>query len=94
MTLKQTSDPMTDEAQRIAKGLTEAQREGLMRKPCPSWWGSVPACMPFRKGTADALANRGLCLRFNPTMRFWGNARTLTPLGLAVREILIRESQS
>lgn len=79
------------EAQRIAAKLTEAQMEGLLSRPCRSWWGDAPACMPFRKGTADALASRGLCLRFNPTMR-WGNARPLTPLGLEVRKIL--EAQS
>ena len=74
---------MTDIDAVITK-LTKAMREGLLRSPCPSWWGSAPACMPYRKATADALAARGLCLRYNPTMR-WGNARPLTPLGASLR---------
>lgn len=73
----------------IAAGLTQAQRLGLLRKPCPSWWGTAPACMPQRKSTADALAKKGLCLSHKPMMR-WGTARPLTPLGQEVRDMLER----
>ncbi len=72
-------------AEQIAKGLTKAQREGLLRRPCPSWWSGGPACMPPRERTGFALKARGLCVGSGTT------AWPLTPLGLAVRAILLRD---
>lgn len=75
---------MTDVA-KIAAGLTEVQREGLIRAPCRSWWGDIPACMPQLNNTALALLRRGLC---KPSgQRAW----PLTPLGQLVREYLMKE---
>lgn len=78
------------EAAKIAAGLTEAMREGLLRRPCRSWWGDSPACMPHRVTTGDALAKRGLCLS---RIRRFGRARPLTPLGQRVRAYLTSQEQ-
>jgi hypothetical protein len=71
---------MTDEAQRIAAGLTEAQRAAL----AAGTWNADPVC-------ADLML-AGI-IKKAPTVS-WPYYVELTPLGRAVREILIRESQS
>lgn len=66
----------------VAKGLSEAMRDALRRSPCPSWWSGGPACMPPRLRTGFALMHRGLCVPSRTA------AWPLTPLGLAVRDVL------
>lgn len=74
---------MTD-IDRIVAGLTKAQREALMRSPCRSWWGDMPAIMPPRMpSTAEALRQKGLVIDTLHRRAF-----PLTPLGLAVRAAL------
>lgn len=80
---------MTDAAA-IARGLSAAMRAGLLRKPCRSWWGDVPACMPIRHGTAPAIERRGLGKR-SPDC---GAVVVLNDLGLAVRAELERMEDS
>ena len=75
---------MQSEAELIAAGLSEAQRDGLLRRPCPSWWSYGPACLPHSERTGFALKRRGLCVA--TATEAW----PLTPLGLAVREVLMR----
>lgn len=72
------------EVAKVAASLTKAQREGLLRKPCRSWWGDDPACMPHREATAFALKRKGLCVGSG------ADPWPLTPLGLAVRQHLER----
>lgn len=69
----------------IARRLSPAQRESLMRKPCQSWYSGPPACMPFRIDTGAALRKRELCMGSAGISR----AMPLTPLGLAVRAALL-----
>jgi hypothetical protein len=71
---------MTDKAEQIAAGLTEAQRERLLG---PENTG-VPA------GVAGALIRHGLVAKHPTDPEGWAWSH----LGLAVRKILIRESQS
>lgn len=83
---------MTD-PERIAAGLSEAQKKALLHPnagKCSYRWA------PMR--TVEALYNRGLCRRntdgrgtmFSPqTAIVW----PLTPLGLAVRAILMKEAE-
>lgn len=71
-------------AEELAKGLTLTMREGLLNKPCRSWWGDVPACMPRHKSTAEALCQRGLCIQSTRS----SSAFPLTPLGLQVQALL------
>lgn len=84
--------PMT-EAERIAAGLSEAQRRALAHPnagKCSYRWA------PMR--TVEALYNRGLCWRradgrgtmFSPqTAIIW----PLTPLGAQVRAILLKGTE-
>lgn len=71
-----------DDVAKIARGLTGAMREGLLRKPCRSWAGDTPACMPPREQTGFALKRRGLCVATGTA------AWLLTPLGRSVRGYL------
>ncbi len=74
------------EVERIVKGLTKAQREGLLRSPCRSWWGDVPACMPQVIASGFALARKGVCESSSDRVF------PITPLGLAVRSHLKEQS--
>lgn len=69
----------------IARRLTPAMRDGLLRQPCPSWWGSAPAAMPHSKSTARALSSRGLVVM---PLLWRHSAYPLTPLGEQVRDCL------
>jgi len=69
-------------AEAVAKSLSEAQKEALLRQPCRSWWGDLPACMPHRKRTGVALTSLGLCMPYSSST--W----PLTPLGVEVRAII------
>lgn len=71
---------MTDKAEHIAAGLTEAQRERLL--------GAENTGMPA--GIAVPLIERGLIDRHPFDTQGW----IWSDLGQQVREILIRESQS
>lgn len=81
---------MTPAIEEVVKGLTKAQREGLCRQPCRSWWGDRPAAMPRIKATAMALWRRGLI----DWPDLWGtcSAVPLTPLGLACRSYLMEKN--
>jgi len=81
---------MTDrDPQTVARGLTKAQREGLLRKPCPSWWGAKPGAFPSSRNTARCLIEKGLGVRMLATT----SAFELTELGLAVRAVLQRQEK-
>lgn len=71
----------------IARRLSPAQRESLMRKPCQSWYSGPPACMPPHMSSAMALWRRGLIYGYGSTPT--RNAYALSPLGLAVRAALL-----
>lgn len=80
-----TTNDATELVERIAKGLTKAMRESLMRKPCPSVTksGNDKLCMPLQESSGEALARRGLL-----SPHSYGPIRSVTPLGLAVRNYL------
>lgn len=73
----------------IAEGLTEAQREGLLRKPCPSWWGESQGCFPCNRATTRALYRKGLIFEVMPHT----SAAQLSLLGLAVRDHILRSGR-
>lgn len=74
--------PTRQDVEKVARGLSGAMVAGLLRKPCRSWWGDTPACLPFSIATADALARRGLCEDGDRIVR------PLTTFGEAVRTFL------
>ena len=80
-----TKSPKMFNTDKIMAQLSAAQIEGLLRKPCRSWWGDTPACMPHRKATGEALRKLGICS--TPPV---GHERVfpLTPIGFAVRAAL------
>jgi hypothetical protein len=83
--------PSPSEAERIAAGLSEAQRRAMTvmaRTPETYWSEAIPA----RTYGMDAtrLSRLGLCSSFS---RSGDNARPLTPLGLAVRASLLKEGR-
>lgn len=78
---------MSQDVAKIARGLSRAQRRALLRRPCPSWWGNKPACMPPRYGTAIALNRLGLCVTSG------SQAWPLTDLGISVRSYLIEQEK-
>lgn len=72
---------MKDEIDAIIEGLSEAQRIGLCRQPCRSWWGDRPAAMPFHVNTGRALVRQNLAVATYDRDRIF----PLTDTGLAVR---------
>jgi hypothetical protein len=76
---------MTDKAEQIAAGLTEAQRSALVRAGDPN---------PFRDGTMPRIKAYGHWRTTNALfdLGLTDDAEMLTPLGLAVRTILERQS--
>lgn len=75
----------------IAAKLSPAQRDGLTRRPCPSWYEGPPASFPASVRTAWALWNRGLVLGHGSTRH--KDTYALTPLGLAVRAELEKKAR-
>lgn len=76
-----------NDAAEVARRLTRAQREGLERAPCPSWWGPRPGCMPHARQTTFALYRKGIVER----VLLSSNAAALTPFGLEGRALLLKE---
>lgn len=82
---------MTDKAEQIAAGLTEAQRAALLKvRDWPREGNFVLSVASMPVNTARALERRGLILRRNAGVNFYF---LLSDLGLAVRTILERQSQ-
>jgi hypothetical protein len=77
--------PLTPEAEKIAAGLTEAQRNALLfaKGRTAAAGGRLYLSIYLHEGTRKALRARGLC-----------HGLLLTALGTAVREVLQREDRS